>query len=165
MKQPSHTDPDNLVDHPLDYHARHAWDVYLNPNWALRFLSGDTEKLADELTEKLGRPKLKWNGSHNILQWGSWNRAPTLSANLSGGNGKIWFHFSLPWASFTIPDLQAERVPKDNEMTMSLAAHLRYLQHYLNDNVGTVFKMNSEMNSIGLTSKRGKSYRRGRKQF
>lgn len=113
MRQPSHSDPNNHCDHPIDFGQRHEWDYYLNPWWALRFLNGEAEVLTNELTKSLGRPYLlndpQWV---NRLEWpgpttpGFGNR-PQIMANISGGNGSIWTTIYLPWATISLRDIQA----------------------------------------------------------
>lgn len=109
MKQPSHSDPDNRIDHPLTHNQSHAWDVYLNPWWALRFMNGPAEQLALAMTRELGKPTLLDDPSwvNRLVWWHGGNRVGWLMANLSGGNGSIWFDFQMPWSRFSFKDLQA----------------------------------------------------------
>lgn len=134
MRQPSHTDPTNHVDHPLDFHARHAWDLYLNPWWGLRFLNGNAERLAAYLTTTLGQPRMQWQGCFNELVWGDRERPPRFNVSLSGGNGSLWFAFSLPWGSFCINDLQNNDVAFLNKNYLlggfDLQSHFQRLDKY-----------------------------------
>ena len=134
MRHPSHNDPSNHVDHPLDFSAKHAWDLYLNPWWGFRFLNGNVELITDSLTEILGWPQMQWQGCFNELVWGNRETPPRFSVNLSGGNGSIWFHLDLPWARISTKDLQnrdvAYRSENENPGGVPLDVHLRNINNY-----------------------------------
>lgn len=161
MKPPSHTDPNNHADNPFDFATKHSWDVYPNPWWALRFLNGPAEKLADALTAELGRPELFWQGSFYALKWQERNvspwpwettphgsRRPWFCCNISGGNGSVWTHFYLPWCPYiTIQDVQ---YPNQAHTlgNRSLRWHLEQL--YIYSGAPSVLPDQSEKFEMGL---------------